>query len=371
MNCIQTYVQTQSLNTITEPVNGSWIQAYAEYIGLVAPVNDSWLQAICEEFGITAPLFGSWTIALANYYGISNPDATWWCAIAQAPYVPPGGTPPFIWNLDTRVWEAETRVWAVAPAYDVDAQAFFTAVEGGGDTLTTDEKDGTNTLVVGLKSAGIWTKLKAFYPLVGGTITSQKWNLMNPLDTDAAFRLTFDNPGSFTFNAKGWKQAGLASQVANTYLNTATELTATDFSMGCSIYEATTTGNYYDMGNYDGAIENALIARYGASSYLNLGGGFTATATSLAQVETSWIVDSGGTPGMWRDGVSYITYGSGLQLASFSMGLGASNRSGVAQAGSDRGYTMFYIGESLNASALIADFTTLINSWQVTLGKTP
>ena len=114
MNCIQTYVQTQSLGTIIEPVNGSWIQAYAEYIGLVAPVNDSWLQAICEEFGIMAPLYGSWTIALANYYNITSPNGTWWCAIAQAPYVPPGGTPPFIWNLDTRLWEAETREWAAA-----------------------------------------------------------------------------------------------------------------------------------------------------------------------------------------------------------------------------------------------------------------
>ena len=113
MNCIQTYVQTQSLGTIIAPVNGSWIQAYAEYIGLVAPVNDSWLQAICEEFGITEPLYGSWTIALANYYNITIPDATWWCAIAQAPYTPPGGTPPFIWNLDTRVWESETRIWDV------------------------------------------------------------------------------------------------------------------------------------------------------------------------------------------------------------------------------------------------------------------
>ena len=111
MNCIQTYVQTQSLGTIIAPVNGSWIQAYAEYIGLVTPINDSWLQAICEEFGITEPLYGSWTIALANYYGISQPRGTWWCALADAAYVPPGGTPPFQWDLDTRLWEVETRTW--------------------------------------------------------------------------------------------------------------------------------------------------------------------------------------------------------------------------------------------------------------------
>ena len=114
MNSIQQYVFNQTQGTVVAPVNGSWIQAYAEYIGLVTPVNDSWLQAICEEFGITEPLFGSWTIALCNYYSITtpNPYGTWWGALANAPYTPPGGTPPFQWDLDTRLWEVETREWA-------------------------------------------------------------------------------------------------------------------------------------------------------------------------------------------------------------------------------------------------------------------
>tara|TARA_R110000803_G_scaffold201355_1_gene266120 strand:+ start:1007 stop:2089 length:1083 start_codon:yes stop_codon:yes gene_type:complete len=141
MNCIQTYVQTQSLGTIIAPVNGSWIQAYAEYIGLVTPINDSWLQAICEEFGITEPLYGSWTIALANYYGISQPRGTWWCALADAAYVPPGGTPPFQWDLDTRLWEVESRQWDLglavwSPASFSNVQNWWTAdlgvTEAGG-----------------------------------------------------------------------------------------------------------------------------------------------------------------------------------------------------------------------------------------------
>ena len=65
----------------------------------------------------------------------------------------------------------------VAPVYDTDAQAFFTAVAGGGDTLTTTEKDATNQFVLDLKSAGIWTAMDLIYPFVGGTSTSTKWNL--------------------------------------------------------------------------------------------------------------------------------------------------------------------------------------------------
>jgi len=43
--------------------------------------------------------------------------------------------------------------------FDPDAQAFFTAVTGGGDTLTTTEENAINQLVLDLKSANIWTSL--------------------------------------------------------------------------------------------------------------------------------------------------------------------------------------------------------------------
>ena len=87
----QTYVYNQSNGAVTEPVNGNWLQAYCEYLGVTAPVNNSWLQALCLHFGITEPLYGSWTIALANYYGITSPqNGTWWYALANAPagYLP-------------------------------------------------------------------------------------------------------------------------------------------------------------------------------------------------------------------------------------------------------------------------------------------
>ena len=47
-------------------------------------------------------------------------------------------------------------------------------------------------LVTGLKSKGLWTKMKAIYPMVGGTAALHQWNLVDPRDTDAAYRLTFN-----------------------------------------------------------------------------------------------------------------------------------------------------------------------------------
>lgn len=109
-NAIQQYVESQTSGAVVEPVNGSWIQAYCEYLGVTAPVNNSWMQALCNHFGITEPLHSSWVIALANYYGVTTPYpyGTWWMALADlngAPVV------PFIWNLNTNLWNLETRNW--------------------------------------------------------------------------------------------------------------------------------------------------------------------------------------------------------------------------------------------------------------------
>jgi len=97
-----------------------------------------------------------------------------------------------------------------APAYDADAQAFITAT--GITDLT--QKNAINQLVIDLKGYSIWTKMKALYPFVGGTATTHKYNLKNPLDTDAAFRLVFN--GGWTHSNNGALPNG-TNAWANTY----------------------------------------------------------------------------------------------------------------------------------------------------------
>ena len=108
--------------------------------------------------------------------------------------------------------------YAFGIAYDADAQAFFTASGLTGATNLT----AINTLVVALKSYGIWSKMKAIYPFVGGTAALHKWNLKNPLDTNAAFRLTFN--GGWTHSATGALPNG-TNAFANTFLSPSTSLT--------------------------------------------------------------------------------------------------------------------------------------------------
>ena len=78
------YVECASNGNVTAPNNGSWISAYAIYLGATTIVNGSWLQTLCYQLGITTPVNSSWVIALANYYGVSQPvNGSWWYGIAD------------------------------------------------------------------------------------------------------------------------------------------------------------------------------------------------------------------------------------------------------------------------------------------------
>jgi hypothetical protein len=108
---------------------------------------------------------------------------------------------------------------------DADAQAFVT------NANIQDQVQATaiNNLVIGMKADGVWTKMKAVYPFVGGTATSHKFNLKNPLDTDVAFRLAFS--GGWTHDSNGVTPNGV-NAFANTYFFPRISLTIGSNSQG-------------------------------------------------------------------------------------------------------------------------------------------
>mgnify|MGYP003656190789 FL=1 len=104
---------------------------------------------------------------------------------------------PFIYSVD---------------ATDPDAEAFIIAT-GITDVI---QKSAINTLVVDLKGYSLWTKMDALYPFVGGTSTTHKYNLKNPLDTDVANRIVWS--GGITHDANGVTGNGV-NGFGNTFLN--------------------------------------------------------------------------------------------------------------------------------------------------------
>ncbi|CAB4142112.1 hypothetical protein UFOVP425_48 [uncultured Caudovirales phage] len=107
---------------------------------------------------------------------------------------------------------ADSNTVTPTSAVDADAQAFVT----NAGIVDQVEANAVNNLVIGLKADGLWSKMKAIYPFVGSSASSHKYNLKNPLDTDAAFRLVFN--GGWTHSANGALPNG-TNAFADTKLN--------------------------------------------------------------------------------------------------------------------------------------------------------
>ena len=147
-------------------------------------------------------------------------------------------------------FNAQRSKYNIASADDSDAQAFVVAAGLTNRTQIT----AVNTLVTALKTAGIWTKMKAIYPFVGGTAYSHKFNLKDPRDADAAFRLTFS--GGMTHSSTGVLFGG-----ANGYADT--------FFRPGSNYDNTTWNahmSFYSRSNVEAPTTNWLSGGFGVDS---------------------------------------------------------------------------------------------------------
>jgi hypothetical protein len=86
-------------------------------------------------------------------------------------------------------------------SFDADAVAFFGRVTTAGGTLSTTEKQAVNTLVVDMKAYGIWSAMKAIYPMVGASAAACAQNLKS-----SSYPISFSS--GWTFNANGIKPNG-------------------------------------------------------------------------------------------------------------------------------------------------------------------
>jgi hypothetical protein len=112
------------------------------------------------------------------------------------------------------MWIARTGILASSGGalYDVDAAAFLTATGITNITI----QNAVTTLVKDLKGYGVWAKYSAIYPMVGGTAFTHKFNLKDPRDLNAAFRLQFVN--GWTHSSTGAKGDGAGGH-AYTFFN--------------------------------------------------------------------------------------------------------------------------------------------------------
>ena len=230
--------------------------------------------------------------------------------------------------------------------FDTDAQAFITAAAITDST----QQSAINTLVVDLKEYSIWTKMKALYPIVGGTASTHKFNLKNPLDTDAAFRLVFS--GGWTHNSNGITGNSINTE-ALTKLIPSTSLSTTSGSFGFYLRN-TILSNTYDFSPGVGNVFG--IALYVDTRYYMYGG-----VTSIGGVPSAAfyaISRVGGTHKGYRNGAVDMTSTSTATLNANELKFNTNSRN----------YAFGYISDGLT-DAESANFYTAVQAFQTTLGR--
>ena len=133
-------------------------------------------------------------------------------------------------NAVQKVYLGTNEVWTSS---DPDADAFFARVTTAGGTLSATEQSAITTLVKKMKADGIWSKMKAIYPMVGASAAACAQNLKS-----SSFTASFN--GGFTYTTDGAKGNGTTGYI-NTNLNASSQLLTADCHM--SIYQRDATQN--------------------------------------------------------------------------------------------------------------------------------
>ena len=126
-------------------------------------------------------------------------------------------TPTTTTTLTSTPTQTQTMTPSRAASGTTEANAYLTAVvDAGGTGITSTVSAATRTLFTSIVSNGLWDKMLAFYPMLGGNSSGCKFNGRNPVDTNGAYRLVFN--GGWTFNASGATSNG-TNAWANTFLS--------------------------------------------------------------------------------------------------------------------------------------------------------
>jgi hypothetical protein len=225
-------------------------------------------------------------------------------------------------------------------------------IDSSGITNQT-EKDAICTLVKQLKDSSLWTKLDAIYPYLGSTSASCKWNLKNPVNSNAAFRLTFS--GGWTFSSTGALPNGV-NAYANTYWNSVANAGITNASMGVYLRTNTADGAKIDIGfqRSSPTAFSGILPRFGNEYYGAInsnGAGIIANTNTAGFFAVSTVALDNIT--MHKNGVNTPKIITSTLHGNLNVFLGARNLDGSPAFYSDREHMIDFLGDGLTSAELI------------------
>ena len=260
---------------------------------------------------------------------------------------------------------------------DPDAEAFLIATGISDPTITS----AINTLVIDLKGYGIWSKLLAIYPLVGGTAFTHKFNLKKPLDTDAAFRVVFN--GGWTHSTNGAEPNGTTGY-ADTKFNAFSNLVFSNASLTYYSNTNTVQTSNIEIGAINVALPNtellslSLPRNTGNNAFvctgqtnvsdLALGTGlFTSLGFFIGSRVSSSVTDCK----IYHNGIlkGSSTTNTGIyQIPNRNIFFGALNNGGTPNYFSNKRVAFSSIGLGLTNTE-VSDLYTIVQAFQTTLGR--
>jgi len=247
----------------------------------------------------------------------------------------------------------------VGKSYDRSAAEFFNAAQ----VLTTLQKQAVNELVIDLKNYGVWSKMKAVYPMVGQTGVSSSFEI-NLKDINT-FRGSFS--GGWTFSSTGAKPS-------TGYMDTGLIPSASisNYNSHMSFYSRTNTPGGVDLGAFQGAGNFYASAYYfnGNRNFLQRGDNDGATYTPTKYTGCFvWNAPNQSLAATYEDGVLKVqnTTTTTQIRPNVSVTLSAFN-AGTKSLFSPRECAFASIGDGLTDTEAI-NLSLAIQRFQTTLGR--
>ena len=246
-----------------------------------------------------------------------------------------------------------------AVGFDADAEAFFTAA---GITDNT-QKNAINDLVIALKNDGLWSKMTAIYPFVGGSASSHAVNLKSP----GTYDLTFF--GGWTHDSNGVTGNGTTG-----YANTgfAPTLLGLDSAHISAYIRTNSNGSYVEVGSTNAstsADDFQLIPRFSGINY-NMVNAKNVLGFSQGNSDGFQAVSRTASTGF--ENYNKTTQTSVTKTSdtrnSFNIYIGARNNANTAELYSNRNISSVTIGDGLNSTE-IGNLRTAINTYQTDLSR--
>ena len=268
------------------------------------------------------------------------------------------------------------------------------AIEGTGVVLTDLQNAAGDRLVRDLQgesnssyaTTNVWDKLLALYGMLGGTGPAHKFNWLNPVSTDAAYRLLYGGTSHASTGLIGHCYTNLVPATALT-LPGGTSL---------GVYNRTAYSPNTSQEGIDGGVQNTgsrglLLSVH--NKYTG-GGGDDGTATTtprgpfvrnlsgsvtgpvgngLGFYQTSRVQASDGTATtvLWKNGTQIGSAPEAAGAASLPTGdvwFGVLNLNGSAYGFSQRENALCYVGNGLSAAQL-ASLDNAVQAYQYRLGR--